>query len=438
MGNFPTFAQVLDKYITQRGLSNGRLAKLAGLAKRTVGNWREGRVKSPRCWPDILRAANALRLTYQEVEALLQPTKHPSLIELWARAGDREQALFKLWGDKIRSPSRVVPFQAPPDLPYFVGRGQELDKLQTQLTHNRTIYVLQGMGGVGKTALATRVAYQMRDYFPDGVLWARVDTSDTMSILHSFATAYAQDVPRYNDLASRCRVVRDMLGKKHALIVFDNVECSAQIEPLLPPTTGNCAVLIITRCRNLSVTRGRAKLRLRPFDRAEAIALFCQILNDQTRVQRELCRLTEIADLLGHLPLGIAICADHLLNPSLSATRLLARLRRGKLCVIEDEGQSVRACFKQSYDTFPPELQSFFATLGVFGGKDFSLDAVAYVTQMPRSEAEDNLQKLYNLSLVRQERPERYQLHPLLRYYARQKINHPQVHQRMVDFGGAM
>lgn len=49
------------------------------------------------------------------------------------------------------------------------------------------------MAGAGKTTLAAHLAYQLRPHFPDGILWARVDISDPMSILSTFANAYGVD-----------------------------------------------------------------------------------------------------------------------------------------------------------------------------------------------------------------------------------------------------
>jgi class 3 adenylate cyclase len=50
----------------------------------------------------------------------------------------------------------------------FIGRESELDEVQAALKAHRLV-TLTGVGGVGKTRLATEVAAQLADDFPDGV-----------------------------------------------------------------------------------------------------------------------------------------------------------------------------------------------------------------------------------------------------------------------------
>ncbi|MCS6911095.1 MAG: NB-ARC domain-containing protein, partial [Anaerolineales bacterium] len=63
---------------------------------------------------------------------------------------------------------------APPRPPaHFAGRKDELDKLIQALVAGESVAVtaLQGMGGIGKTALAQKVAERLSPHFPGGVLW---------------------------------------------------------------------------------------------------------------------------------------------------------------------------------------------------------------------------------------------------------------------------
>jgi len=70
-----------------------------------------------------------------------------------------------------------APLGLPPVPRAFVGRARELDALRKLLhaaaestTDRQLIYVV-GMAGIGKTALATFCAYQMKEAFPDGQLF---------------------------------------------------------------------------------------------------------------------------------------------------------------------------------------------------------------------------------------------------------------------------
>lgn len=457
MANSPSFlSDVLTRFVSRAGYTSGQLARLTGIPKATIVNWMEGRVKRPRGSEDLLRLAAVLHLDEMEATELLQAAGHPSIAELRDQAtqgaagqqpAGQLTTLLAPWKEQHETRPDHVPFQAIADLPHFVGRDRVRQELSSALLsgEHSGIYSLQGMGGVGKTALAAHLAYQLRPHFPDGILWARVDTSDTMSVLSTFARAYGHDVSQYADLDSRSRVVRDLLADKRALMVLDNVESSAQMEPLLPPS-GTCAVLITTRRRHLAVTRGAQHFLLGPFDQTgdEAMRLFAKVLGQQ-RAAAEEASLRAIADLLGHLPLALDIVASRLAyEPGWSAEDFLQRLRheQRRLRELTFEQQSVRVSLQLSYTALSSEEQAFFRTLGIFSGEDFSVSAAAHVAfgrsggagEEMEMDAEDHLRQLFGLSLVRRARPGRYRLHPLLRDFARTQITDPQINQRMVAY----
>jgi len=56
----------------------------------------------------------------------------------------------------------------PADMTTFVGRRHELADVRAHLSSSRLV-TLTGVGGVGKTRLALRVARDVRRAFPDGV-----------------------------------------------------------------------------------------------------------------------------------------------------------------------------------------------------------------------------------------------------------------------------
>lgn len=440
MSNLEHFANVLERYVSRGGYTPGQLARLTSLPKMTIVSWLEGRVKKPRHWEDVAKLAAALRLTEAEATDLLQAAGYPPIAELLARtASDKELDVLRPWTASVYRQVERAPFQALADLPYFVGREQELRALKGALLNGGyvTICSLHGMGGVGKTALAARLAYDLRPHFPDGVLWARVDTSDPMSILSTFAQAYGGDVSRYADLDSRSRIVRDMLAKKRALVILDNARADEDVRPLLP-ATGACAVIVTTRRHDLSVASGTYQFEIGPFDpdRQEAMELFAKILSVE-RVTAERATFIELAEVLGRLPLAVAIAACRLAyEPNWSARDFLQRVRREKkrLDELHYGDQSVRLSLAISYAALSPDRQQFFAALGAFGGEDFSVEAVANVTRVPADEVEDRLRELHAMSLVQLGQAGRYRLHPLLRDYAREQIKDGKTFERMATY----
>jgi hypothetical protein len=284
------------------------------------------------------------------------------------------------------------------------------------------------MAGIGKTALAAHVAYALRPYFPDGVLWASVDRTDPLSILQAFAGAYQQDVSEYGDIASRSQVVRDILAHKQALIVIDNAVSSDQIRPLLPPSR-SCAVIITTRHRDLAITYGSDRLDLEPFDPYEAYELFAAILGEeQSRQQKETLLL--IAEMVGFLPLAIKIVATRIAyEPGWSAEMFLERLNNGfnRLDVLADEAHCLHHMFDESYRILAPSIRQFLTDLAATGNHLFDLTTGTEMTNMPLSVTQDYLRQLHRVSLIEFCGEACYKLSPLVREFARDKTRASQL-----------
>lgn len=441
-------ADVLNRFVDRSGYTAGQLSKLSGIPKPTIVNWMEGRVRKPRGTADLLQLALVLHLSVEDASALLQAAGHPTITELHALADTQQsQATLDIL-DKFTAVSPPItppaPFQALPDLPYFTARQEILAQIERHLLGNapHKLVSIQGMGGVGKTAVATKIAYLLRHHFPDGVLWAQVRDGDTMSILGTFAHAYGVDVSLYGDVASRSRVVRELLANKAALIVLDDVDSSEVTKPLLPPS-GQCAVMLTSRRQDLAIARTALRLSLMPFDPQtdESLQLLTAVLGTK-QVMAERPLLTEMADLLGHLPLAIDIAASRLAyEPGWATAEFVQRLRREKrrLNELAYDDQSIRLSFNASFAALDADLQRFFAALSVFGTDDFSDEAAAAVTDVALEDAQDALRQLFALSLITPGRTidgarPRYRLHFLLQDYARTHLADTAVPQRFLAY----
>ncbi len=418
--------EVLQSYLNQTNCNPNRLAHISGVHRSTIVNWLRGWVDHPRYWYDLAKVAAALRLGLEDVDALLKAAGYPPVAVLRLQSDDEERKLLAPWDAVLKSLDARAPFLPVARLPHFVGREAEVMLLQEALINNHEINVcsLQGMGGVGKTALAIHLAYVLSPYFPDGVLWAQVDKSDTLAILSAFAHVYGVDVSAYTDVKSRSQVVRALLAGKRALMVLDDVQESEQARPLLPPS-GACMTLMTTRRHDLAVTRAAYRLTLSPFSKTkgEAMDLFTKILGAET-AERDGALLGEIGDLLGQLPLAIDIAASRLAyEPDWTTPELLSRLRdqRRRLNELVYDDQAVRWSFDLSYAALSVQDQALFRATGTFEGVDFDAEAAAYVAGRAPEETRDGLRRLHGLSLLQSARPGRYRLHPLLRDYAREQ-----------------
>lgn len=436
-----TFSEVLNVFVERDGRNPGQLSRKSkdlfgehhGIPKVTIVRWLKGDVKRPRHWQDVVKIAVVLRLSPSEADELLTSAGKATLAELGEKANDAER--------KLLAPLEPIlpPFQVPADIVDFTGRTAEINALRAALQDGKKqrICCVIGMAGVGKTSLAIHLAYQFRSFFPDGVLWARLDTTDTLTILHTFAETYGYDVTSCKDLNSRSNRVRQILADKRALIILDNAERDSEVCDLLPPK-GPCAVLITTRHQDLSVSNTAYRLELQPFNpnRGESLAFFAHVLGE-TKTKSEQKALIELADLLGQLPLALSVAAYRIkLETGWTVGEFLARMRQDqrRLPELRRGDQNVHLSFDLSYDFLVPALQSFFAALTVFAGEDFDLPAVAAVTDTSEDETKDALRKLNNLSLVRLGRENRFRLHPLMRDYGREKLTDLEPAQRMVTY----
>ncbi len=429
------FADLLGQYLYDADCSAGRLSRLSTVPLRTIENWLNGRVRKPRRWQGIVQVAANLHLSEQQTDRLLHSAGKPSLDQLRDTAvPPPQQILLQKWDTPTTS--SPPPFQAIADLPYFVGREAEIATMEEAILQQKRaiIHNLQGMGGIGKTSLAAHLAYRLRAHFPDGVLWARVDASDSMSILSTFAAAYGQDVSQYSDLEGRANAVRTILASKTTLIILDNVENDQQIRPLLPPN-GRCAVILTSRRHNLAAAIGMPHLHLLPFDERETLALFSEILG-KARVQQEKEALLTLAHLLGHLPLAISIVAGRLAyDQTETAVTLLTQLQQNHpLDQLTYGDLDIQATFNVSYALLSPQKQQFFAALGVFAGQDFSIEAAAAVANVAIDQAQGTLKNLHTLSLIQRTQPQRYTLHPLLRTFACAQMEDEAVYGRFAAF----
>lgn len=424
------FVDAINQFLRESLYSVRQLAQKSGLPPRTVLHWKRGHVRKPQQWIQILKLAKALVLQEEEANLLLQSAGHPTLDMLRTKEVTREEAeLLAVW------PKQKTPFQALAALPYFTGRATELSLLKKALTNGQQVAIcsVRGIAGVGKTSLASHLAYELQEVFPDGVLWGQLNTMDTMAILYNFAAAFNEDVSQFTEIESRATAVRGILSKKKALIILDNAQNSSQVRPLLPPNVGGTAVIVTTR-EDLEVTDHMLRITVPVFSPQESLAVLRHFTSAKA-YKESIRELNMIAHLLGYLPLAIAI-AGALLREQFTIPQLLLQLQetRQRLNILIREDTGVRLSFELSYQKLSLEMQRFFVSLGAFKGEDFDLEAAVYVSQVPKEKAQQMLTHLIQRSLVQAARPDRYQLHSLLRDFAQEKEGDSIFSEQMVNY----
>jgi predicted ATPase/DNA-binding NarL/FixJ family response regulator len=118
----------------------------------------------------------------------------------------------------------------PAELSSFVGRKHELSEVRRLLASARLV-TLTGVGGVGKSRLAVRVAGQVRRAFPDGVWFVELaGLQDPLLVPQAVSEALG-----IRDQSDRdpVEVLADFLADRQVLLVVDNCEHLAEASALL-------------------------------------------------------------------------------------------------------------------------------------------------------------------------------------------------------------
>lgn len=319
------------------------------------------------------------------------------------------------------------PFLAPLLPPFFLGRESAVGELAATLTTaDKPVRLgIVGMGGIGKTTLALHLAHRLRSNFPDGVLWANVVDEPPEEIATRWAAAYGYDISQQKTSEARLAVIGEILADKHALLVLDDVWAGAKIRPLLPET-GRCAVLITSRLERTVLSVAAEPVPLSQFSPENGRQLLLHHV-DEKRAMDAPEALDEICTLVGNLPLAIDIAGSYLaFRPHRTLPDFVDQLKQQlKPLDLSDETQRIRETFELSW-TYLDETQSrLFALLGLFGGRTFSLEAIAHIAQMDKYLVEDRLHDLVQLSLLSEgERgSRRYRQHALLAEFAQEKLS---------------
>ncbi|MGW4966886.1 BTAD domain-containing putative transcriptional regulator, partial [Nonomuraea sp. NPDC004186] len=340
--------------------------------------------------------------------------------------------------EQQRVPLPPVPAELPAGPVSFTGRSAELARAYEMLSGDRSdglrICQISGLGGVGKSSLALRIAHAVAGDFPDGQLYIDLHghTPETGSVkpmeavrrfLRSLGVADSAIPATLEEAAGR---FRSLTYGKRILVVLDNARDVAQVRPLLPGSPG-CAVLITSR-RKLTSFEGAVQIALDVLSGGEALDLLRAMVGEGT-VAAEPAEAVEVIRLCGGLPLALSLAAARLrARPAWSLAILVNRLEnsRRRLDELRVDDRAVRASFQTSYQDLHGDLRGraaarMFRMLGMLDGPDVSLSAAAALADLPEERAQYLLDHLVDAQLVDNYVPNRYRLHDLLRLFARER-----------------
>ncbi|MGO1050043.1 BTAD domain-containing putative transcriptional regulator [Crossiella sp. CA198] len=391
-------------------LAEAQLA--AGEAQAAIGVLRALTTDDPLregAWTHLVRALHAAGRRAEALAAFRQARRmlaeelgvDPSP----ALAQAHQQALT---ADTATQPRREL----PRDIPGFTGRGAELNALD-RAAPGGTV-VLDGMAGVGKTALAIHAAHRLSTRYPDGQFFLDLrGHTDPLTPADALArllrglghTAIPAD-------ADECAALwRSELSRRRVLLVLDDAADADQVRPLLPGPSASLT-LITTRTRGWRLP-GETRHPLTPLSHNESASLFHTAAGPREQPLTALSPLTAVLTACAGLPAALHAAATRLAVRPLWSTADLADW------LGTDRGRDELAPeVTGSYRRLSAGARVAFHTLATLP-PEFELRQAAQHLGLPQPEARHLLEELTDHHLLDAPGAGRFRTHPLIRDQAR-------------------
>ncbi|MDH6279016.1 ATP-binding protein [Prescottella agglutinans] len=334
----------------------------------------------------------------------------------------------------------------PSELTSFVDRRHELGEARRLLAAGRLL-TLTGIGGVGKTRLAMRVAADAERAFADGVWFVELaDLSEPDLLADTVAGVFGV---RGQSGRPALDLLTEYLEERQVLVVLDNCEHLLDaVAGLVTALLRNCAdVRMFVTSREPIGMAGEVVLQVPPLivpnvdgssapepTASDAVTLFAEraaavvpgfaVTDANRRAIAEICRR------LDGLPLPIELAAARM--RSLSADEIRRRLTdrfellTGGSRLAPSRQQALRLCVDWSHDLCTPVEQLVWARLSVFvGGFDLGAAESLCADDLAAGDVLDVVSSLVDKSIVVCEiadRTVRYRMLETIAQYGRERL----------------
>lgn len=270
---------------------------------------------------------------------------------------------------------------------------------------------LQGMGGIGKSVLASALAHrpEVRRAFPDGVYWVTLGQEPNVADLQRGLARALGDDGLFTGADAGKEKLRELLAGRAALLVLDDVWQRGHAEAfnVLGPRG---RLLLTTRDAGL-VTALAAKenhYQVQLPTEPEAEALLAKAAG--VRIPELPAEAREIVNECGRLPLGLALCGG-MVQAGRMWQDALAALRERDLEYLsdshpaEEQHRSIWKAMDASIRALPEDERTRFAELAVFaldtGAPETAVETLwGHTAGLTSRRARDLLMSFWQRSLV--------------------------------------
>jgi len=320
-----------------------------------------------------------------------------------------------------------VPHQIPATPRNFIGRGDLISEILAGFTRGATVIGLRGIGGLGKTALAYKLAELLRDRYKDGQLMVNLQATSATPLTPSQAMSkllryYYPQVPLPESQEELQSIYLSTLDGKSVLLLLDNALDDQQVMHLLPPSS--CGMIITSRRKLAFSDVFPIDLEVLKLEEARELLIKTARPHSPGLLPAEEPIWNEIARICGRLPVTLKAAGSYLAcTPGSSPAKYVKELQdeRKRLGIIGKEGveEDLVTKLSLSYGRLAPETARVFRLLSIFPA-DFYAQAEEAACL---DEGHRNLIELERWSLVdyegsAEEGEGRYHLHDLVRLFA--------------------
>lgn len=372
--------------------------------------------------------------SYNTVYRCLQPGRTRVDIELVVDiagalgAGDQavewRNACAMISGQTVEAAVVSVQDALPAAAEAFVGREAELGLLTGLDPAAPAVIAVDGMAGIGKTCLVTHAAQRLlAAHRYDVCLWVdlrgydqQLPPADPAAVLDGFLRrlGVAGHEISHLDLDRRAARFRQALAGRTALVVLDNAASVDQVRPLLPGVPGTST--LVTSRRHLVELPADHRIELGVLTPGESV----QLLLSGAKVAPGERTPLQIVELLGHLPLAVALLAGRIRStPEWTLDDQLVRLVERRQSLAVDSG--IELALAASYDRLDPARQRLLRMIAQHPGQDLDSYAVAAVAGIDLAAVEAGVGDLVDHHLVQRRPAGRIALHDLIRLFARDR-----------------